>query len=71
MLHRLANMSARYGGRGRGRGGPNRRAGGRGRGRGGPPPGLSGREIGMYYKNISQANKKEREKKEVWLCKII
>lgn len=45
-----------------GRGGPNR-GGGRGRGR--PPPGLSGREIGMYYKQKSQQKTQERERKEV------
>lgn len=57
-------MSQRFGGRGRG--GPNRQGRGRGRGqRGGPPPGLSGREIGEYYKQLSQAKKQEREKKEV------
>lgn len=50
----------RGGGRGRGRGA----RGGRGRG-GGPPPGLSGREIGLFYRNKSQAKKQEREKNEV------
>ena len=39
---------------------------GGGRGRGGRPSGLSGKEIGMYYKNLSQAKKKDTEKKEVW-----
>lgn len=50
----------RGGGRGRGRGA----RGGRGRG-GGPPPGLSGRDIGMFYRNKSMAKKQEREKNEV------
>ena len=48
----------RGGGRGRGRGRG-------GRGRGGPPPGLSGKDIGMYYKKKSQEKKEEREKNEV------
>ena len=51
----------RGGGRGRGGGG----GGGRGRGGGGPPPGLSGKDIGMYYRNKSMAKKKEKEKNEV------
>lgn len=51
----------RGGGRGRGRG----VRGGRGRGGGGPPPGLSGRDIGMFYRNKSMAKKQEREKNEV------
>ena len=64
------SYSGRRGGGGRGGGrGPNRRGGG-GRGRG-PPPGLSGREIGMYYKERSQAMKKDREKKEVWSTVLI
>ena len=50
-------------------GGPNR-GGGRGRGRGGgrgggPPQGLSGRDIGMYYRKKGLAKKEEREKNEV------
>ena len=49
----------RGGGRGRGRG-----RGGRGRGSG-PPPGLSGKEIGMYYRKKTLAKKDEREKNEV------
>ena len=54
----------------RGHGGPNRGGGrgrgGRGRGLGkGPPPGLSGREIGMYYAARSKRNKEEREKNSV------
>ena len=65
--------------RGRGRR-PGRGSGGRGSrgGFGGPPRGLSGREIGMYYRNKSLEHKKEREKNEVsllasfrycmWLC---
>lgn len=52
----------RGGGRGRGRGG----RGGRGRG-GGPPSGLSGRDIGMFYRNKSLAKKQEKEKNEVWI----
>ena len=52
----------RGGGRGRGRG---RGRGGGGRGGGGPPPGLSGKAIGMYYRNKSQEKKQEREKNEV------
>ena len=62
-----------YGGR-RGRG-PNR-GGGRGRrgfsgpggpgdGAGGPPPGLSGRDLGMWYASRSRAQKKKRERNEV------
>lgn len=59
-----------------GRGGRDRgpRRGGRGGrgGFGGPPRGLSGKEIGMYYKNKSLAHRKEREKNEVryllWQC---
>ena len=62
-----------YRGGGRGRGGPNRGGGGRGRGggrqrgrgRGNHPSGLSGREIGLWYKNKSMGAKKDREKKEV------
>lgn len=50
----------RGGGRGRGRG----MRGGRGRG-GGPPPGLTGRDLGMFYRNKSLAQKQEREKNEV------
>ena len=53
-------------------GGPNRgggRGSGRGRGRGGrgggPPEGLSGKAIGMYYRQKSLAKKDEREKNEV------
>lgn len=45
-----------------------RRDGGRGRGgRGGRGrrSGMSGREIGLYYANLSQARKKEKEKREV------
>ena len=51
-------------------GGPNR-GGGRGRGRerggrgGGPPQGLSGKDIGMYYKRKGLAKKEEQEKNEV------
>ena len=51
-------------------GGPNR-GGGRGRGRGGrgrgdgPPQGLSGRDIGMFYRQKSLTKKIEKEKKEV------
>lgn len=72
-------MSYRSGGaggyRGRsGRGGPNRGGGGRGRGRGrgrggggGPPPGLSGREIGLFYAARSKAKKKEKDRNEVFL----
>ena len=55
-----AGMS--YRGHRGGRGGPNR-GGGRGRGR--PPPGLSGREIGMFYKQKSQQKRQERERQEV------
>ncbi|EDV26276.1 uncharacterized protein TRIADDRAFT_22905 [Trichoplax adhaerens] len=59
-------------GRGRsfGRGGGGRgsyRGGNRGGGRGGGvgrPPGLSGKEIGMYYANLSRTRKKEKEKIE-------
>ena len=51
------------GGPNRGGGGPNR-GGGRGRGRGGPPPGLTGREIGMWYAQKSKHHKKEQEKNE-------
>ncbi|CAI8047009.1 ATP-dependent DNA/RNA helicase DHX36 [Geodia barretti] len=51
----------RGGGRGRGRG---RGRGGGGRGGGGPPSGLSGKAIGMYYKNKGQEKKQEREKNE-------
>lgn len=53
-------------------GGPNRGGGrGRGRGRGGRggggdrPQGLSGKDIGMYYRNKSLAKKEEKEKNEV------
>ena len=35
------------------------------RGRG-PPPGLTGKDIGLYYRNKSMAKKKEKEKNEVW-----
>ena len=54
--------------RGRGRR-PGRGGGGRGSrgGFGGPPRGLSGREIGMYYRTKSLEHKKEREKNEVSL----
>ena len=58
--------------RGRGRG-AGRGGGGRGfrGGFGGPPRGLSGREIGMYYKNKSLERRKEREKNEVGLLSSI
>lgn len=56
-------MSGRsYGRRGHG---PNTgHRGGRGRGRG-RPPGLSGRDIGMYYRDLGIKKKKEKEKNEV------
>ena len=58
----------RGGGRGgRGRGG---RGGGRGGRGGGPPQGLSGREIGMFYRQKSQAKKEEKEKNEVWTALV-
>ena len=57
----LSGMS--YYSRPRGRG-PNR-GGGRGRRGRGPPPGLSGKEIGMYYREKGLEKKKLREKYEV------
>ena len=54
-------MSYRGGGRGRG---PNR-GGGRGGRPGRPPPGLSGKEIGMFYARRGKERKIERERKEV------
>ena len=57
-------MNSQYGRRGRGYSGPSR-GGGRGGGRGRRPAGLSGKEIGMYYKQLSQKKKAEREKNEV------
>ncbi|XP_075152834.1 ATP-dependent DNA/RNA helicase DHX36-like [Haematobia irritans] len=36
--------------------------GGGGRGRGGRPPGLSGREIGMYYRDLNKAKKEEEQR---------
>ena len=54
---RLCTMSGRYAGRGRGRG--------RGGGGGGPPPGLSGKQIGLWYKDRSKGKKKEKEINEV------
>ena len=38
-----------------------RRGGGRGR----PPPGLSGREIGLWYAKRSKQKKEEQERKQV------
>ena len=48
--------------RGRGRGA--------GRGRGKHPPGLSGREIGLWYASRGRAKKKEREAREVCLLPV-
>ena len=64
MSYRHRGGAGRGFGQPRGSRGPNRR-GGRGRGGGGPPPGLSGREIGMFYARKSKQNKVEREKKSV------
>ncbi|XP_013110085.2 ATP-dependent DNA/RNA helicase DHX36 [Stomoxys calcitrans] len=36
--------------------------GGGGRGRGGRPPGLSGREIGMYYRDLQKSRKEEEHR---------
>ena len=58
-------------------GGPNRGGGrgGRGRGRGGrgggPPPGLSGKAIGMYYRQKGLAKKEEKEKNEVGTALVL
>lgn len=63
---RERDVPYRRGGRGRG---PRRGTGGRGfrGGFAGPPSGLSGKEIGMYYKNKSLERRKDREKNEVRL----
>ena len=58
-------MSYRGSGGGRRWGGGPNRGGGRGRGRASHPPGLTGREIGLFYKEKSQAKKREKEKNEV------
>lgn len=67
MSYRGGMGRRRGGGPNRG-GGPYRGGGGGRRGRGGgggPPPGLSGREIGMWYASRSRGRKKEKERKEV------
>ena len=59
-----------YSGRGRGGRGRGGGGGGRGRGRGGPhPPGLTGREIGMWYAQRGRGKKKERELREVTIIR--
>lgn len=73
--HELQEQGRGWGGdrghghhRGRGHRGPNS-GGGRGRGRGGggqgPPPGLTGRDIGMFYAKKSKQKKQDREKHSV------
>lgn len=62
------------GGRGgRGRGGRGKDGGGTGAGGGGGghPPGLSGREIGMFYARGSKRKKEEREKTSVCLFVVL
>ncbi len=59
---RCANMSSGFSRRGRG---PYERSGGQGREGGRHPSGLSGKDIGMYYRDRSQAKKKDKEKNEV------
>ena len=81
MSYRRGGAGGGYGQR-RGRGGPNR-GGGRGRGswrdsdeghgrreggrKQGPPPGLSGKDIGMYYAHRSRAKKKAQERNSVMM----
>ena len=55
-------MSSGFSRRGRG---PYERSGGQGREGGRHPSGLSGKDIGMYYRDRSQAKKKDKEKNEV------
>ncbi|XP_072169908.1 ATP-dependent DNA/RNA helicase DHX36-like [Diadema setosum] len=52
------------GGRGRDEQGGRGRGRGRGRGGFGPPPGLTGREIGMWYAQRSRGKKREKEIQE-------